>query len=207
MGEAQAAGEVAVTLEDLIRELRLELAGEVPIRLHESAGLGHGKSTKGGAAGDLGGIEYGSILPKSRAVGWTGLPFAPAFERRLSHPDWWGINELAASSILEVGDFCRSRHLSDLHRCPGETTSLCERIVAAVTELGQPIGQVAWREGLDAEVVYALAFQGLRHAYAWRHRKVHAYMRAAKELERDTRVICPLCIGRTVVMRRTRSAA
>ena len=181
-------------LRELVDELRLELAGELPLVLHGHGYANDGKHTVQGQPEPT----YGHV---------TGLPFARAFERRLSHPDWWGINELASLSMVEVGDWCRSRHQSDLHRCPGRATSLCERIVMALAEFSQPIAQVAWRESLDEEVTYALATQALRHAYAWRHRRLHQYMRAATEKQRDLRVTCPLCEGRPVRMRRRTSAA
>ena len=180
-------------LAELLDELRRELASEVPIVLHSRVPIAGRHTVQGSPE-----MTYGHV---------TGLPFAPGFERRLSHRDWWGINELAASSMSEVGDWCRARHQSDLHRSPGRSTSLCERIVAALADFGQPITHVAWREGLDAAVIESLALHALRHAYAWRHRRLHSYMRSATENERDRRIECPLCTDRSVRMRRRTSAA
>jgi hypothetical protein len=175
----------------LVLELRHELHVELPIRLHQRTPEV---------------LKRTDDDPEKSFGHSIGMPFTAAMLRRLSHRDWWGINELAASSIGEVGDYCRARHASDLHRSPGRSTSLCERIVSALCEFGQPIAHVAWREGLDEETTYALAIQGLRHAASWRHRQLHRYMRTARERERDGRVECPLCIGRVVVMRRGRAA-
>ena len=101
---------------------------------------------------------------------------------------------------------CRSRHLLDLHRCPGRSTSLCERIVSALT-YGQPIEAVAQRESLDDELTYALALQAIKHALRWRHNQLHRYMRASRENERDSIVYCPLCHDRPVTMRRRANVA
>jgi hypothetical protein len=177
----------------LVTELRLELRNEFPLILH-TAHVPRLRNRDGGTDRD------------NADEGGVGMPFTVAMHRRLSHPDWWGIDELAALSILEVGDWCRSRHLSDLHRSPGRSTSLCQRIVSGLAEFGAPIGQIAWRESIDEELTYALAVQGLRHAFAWRHRRLHQYMRTARERERDALVVCPLCSGRPVTMRRGRAA-
>lgn len=195
----------------LLTELRLELAGETPIALHPGARSRGQRSTKryeredDGSGPSVGG---GTWLREPTAGYGTrvGLPFTPGFERRLSHRDWWGINELAEASVGEIGDWCRSRHQSDLHRCPGRSTSLCERIVAALATYGQPIGQVAWREQIDPELVEDLAVKALRHARTWRHRKLHMYMRAARENERDLAVRCPQCNGELFVTRRRPAA-
>jgi hypothetical protein len=192
-------------LDELLAELRTELRNELPIVLHPGARIRGHRHTKRAIRDEDTSHESGGSGWHSSGAGYgtrIGLPFTVGFERRLSHPDWWGINELAARSILEVGDFCRSRHQSDLHRCPGRSTSLCERVVSAMAQFGQPVGQIAWREGLDEELVYALAVQGLRHAFAWRHRRLHQYMRSATDRERDQRVTCPLCDGRPIRMRR-----
>lgn len=173
----------------LVAELRRELAGELPMVLHTH----HVPKLR---------TPDGETDRANADEGGVGVPFTVAMHRRLAHSDWWGIDELAALSILEVADFCRSRHQSDLHRCPGRSTALCERIVRALTEFGQPIAHVAWREGIDEELTYALAVQALRHAYAWRHRRLHQHMRTARERERDTVVVCPLCTDRPVTMRR-----
>ena len=210
LSDDQLSGMTA-TLDALILELRRELRGEIPTILHPHRDTRGQRSTKRYAEeGDTSHKAGGQTWHPEQGDGYgprIGLPFSAAFERRLSHPDWWGVDELASLSILEVGDFCRSRHLSDLHRSPGRSTALCERIVSALAEYGTPIGQVAWREKLDEELTYALAIQGLRHAFAWRHRRLHQYMRTATERERDSRVTCPLCEGRPVTMRVRRPAA
>lgn len=179
----------ADTLEVLVAEMKAELAAETPIRLHTG--------TPVPASREPGDATYGHM---------TGLPFTAAFSRRIGHRDHYGINELALDSLGEVGDWCRSRHASDLHRSPGRPTALCQRIVSGLTEFGAPLGQVAWREGLDEETTYALAVQALRHAAAYRHRELHRFLRSARESERDSVVRCPQCAGRVVVMRRRRAA-
>lgn len=170
-------------LDALIVDLRREIGAELPSVLHIGTPL----------ASEPGDTTYGHI---------TGLPFSVRFERRIGHPDWYGINELAASSILEAGDWCRSRHQSDLHRCPGRSTSLCERIVMGLGQYGQPLAQVAWRERLPLDITATLAERALLHAARWRHRELHRYMRNARERQRDTVVYCPLCQGARVQMRR-----
>lgn len=175
-------------LQALVIELRRELRGEIPAVLH-TRHVPRLRNRDGGTDRD------------NADEGGVGMPFTTAMHRRLSHSDWWGVDELASLSILEVGDMCRSRHLSDLHRCPGRSTSLCERIVQAVS-YGQPVEDIAINEGLDVSLTEQLAVKGLAHAFRWRHGQLHRYMRAARERERDSKVDCPLCIGRPVTMRR-----
>jgi len=195
-----------MSLAALISELRLELAHELPLRLHPAASnRGQRSSKRAIREEDTSHESGGTTWHPTQGAGYgtrIGLPFSVAFERRLSHPDHWGINEIAARSIIEVGDWCRSRHLSDLHRCPGRSTSLCERIISAIAEFGHPFAQIAWREGIEVAMVEDLAFHAIRHAYAWRHREIHRYMKVARERERDTVVYCPLCLGRKVTMRK-----
>jgi hypothetical protein len=189
--------------ECLLSDLRAELAGESPLVLHPHANTRGQRTTKRDRSDDDQDEASGPIWNAVHGAYGTriGLPFAVGFERRLGHRDGYGINELALSSIGEVGDWCRSRHVSDLHRSPGRRTSLCERIVSALAEFGQPVGQVAWRESIDEEVAFGIAVNALRHAFAWRHRRLHQFMRLATEKERDHRIACPLCEGRPFRMR------
>ena len=179
-------------LDALRRDLAAELRGETPIRLHTYA-VTPSKKIDGSSE-----ETYGHM---------TGLPWTPAMERRVSHSDWWSIDELAHRSLKEIGDMCRSRHATDLHRSPGRSTSLCERIVSGLCEFGHPLAQIAWREGLDEQHVIDLATKALQHASKWRHQRLHQYMRTARETERDTVVQCPQCHGQIVVLRRRRPAA
>lgn len=139
-----------------------------------------------------------------------GVPLSRGAEMYLERK---GIDSVPQRSIEEIGWFCHARHYTHCEKdgCPTEglpaRTPLCERIAAAAVELHQPLGQIAWREDRPADEINDLALQGLVHAKAWRHRQLHAYMRSAKELERDTRIMCPMCVGRTVTMRRPIRAA
>lgn len=180
-------------LDPLVLELRRELRGEIPTILHTR----HVPKLRN---------RDGATDRDNADEGGVGMPFTMAMHRRLSHSDWWGIDELASLAILEVGDYCRSRHLSDLHRSPGRSTALCERIVRALAEFGHPIGQVAYRESIDEELAYALALQAIKHALRWRHNQLHRYMRSSRENERDSIVYCPLCHDQPVTMRRKPAA-
>lgn len=106
--------------------LRRQLWYETPVRLHSRSGSG--RSTKGGAAGDVGGHAY-TARAKTQAVGigWTGLPFAREFERYLEHPERW--NKTARQgmlSMIEVAEWCRRRHVT--HDVSGRP--LCYLILA-----------------------------------------------------------------------------
>lgn len=154
-------------LDTLTVELRAELMSEVPTRLHESAGLGKGRSTKGGAAGDLGGIEFGNVPAKVRASGWTGLPFTREFQRYLS--DQRGADFIADDSFAEIHAWCRREHWREQHVADDPFAwGLCARLAIAVVELRQPIVFVAEREGIDRWLVKRLLTDALVYAKRWR---------------------------------------
>lgn len=175
------------TLQALVDELHDELRAELPERLH----VRHQQAIKGPRGG------------KDPTFGHrVGLPFSGRFERRLQHRDWYGIEYLAAASIGEVADWCRARHHSELHRSPGRTTSLCERLVSALCEWSQPLSLVAYREGISVEDAAELATAALRHGAMWRHREVHRAMGPGSR--REAPASCPQCVGRVIAMRRPR---
>lgn len=124
-----------------------------------------------------------------------------------------GADTLPQRSLEEIGWFCHARHSAhcEVDGCPPEglpaRTPVCERIARRVVEFQQPLAHIADRLERPVPEIHDLAFKGLRHARAWRHRQLHAYMRSARENERDTRVQCPLCSGATVTMRPPRKAA
>lgn len=139
-----------------------------------------------------------------------GMPLSRAAERFFEGK---GIDAVPQRSVEEIGWFCHARHAAhcEVDGCLPQglpaRTPLCERIARRVVEFQQPISFVAARVERPIAEVESLAIQGLRHAQSWRHRELHRYMKAARELERDTRIICPLCVGKTITMRRNPRAA
>ena len=193
-------------LDELVRELRRELADAKWFRFHTRVVPSSPES-----------IQVSRWDPESGKwqPNWdeqievldagAGMSFSRSTELFLERR---GVDALPARSIEQVGWYCHKGHAThcEADGCPAEglpaRTPLCERIVAAVVEHKAPLGQVAWREGRSVSEIRELAVRGLIEAEAWRHRQLHAYMREARENERDTRVMCPRCIGRTVTMRR-----
>lgn len=138
-----------------------------------------------------------------------GMSLSPAAERYL---EGRGVDALPQRSLEEIGWMCHVRHGAhcEADGCPEQgppaRTPLCERVARGMLRLDGSLIAVADNEKRATVEVREIAIQALRHARAWRHRQLHTYMRAARELERDTRVICPLCLGRTVSMRPGRVA-
>ena len=157
-------------LAELIEDFRAELEAEIPMRLHP--GLGGGKHTKGGPAES----EYEPGEPIERRwngggrVGWTGLPFTPAFQRYLGHSENYGYEFIAAASFDEIAAYCRSKH-DESHSAGGPTASTCRRIAVAVVELRQPIPFVAVQEDVGIFAVRKSLLDVLRHAERWRQMK------------------------------------
>jgi len=138
-----------MTLPDLITELRLELAAELPQRLHAGQPSG---DTKDGEP------NYGHM---------TGLPFSRAFDRYLSGDH--GGDYLASDSFTEIRDWCRIEHYQQKHT--GEDPfawNLCARIAIAAVELRQPIAFVADSEAIDVWLARDLLTKSLGHARDWR---------------------------------------
>lgn len=133
----------------------------------------------------------------------AGPPFHPMFVRYLE-----GRGGLAQSSISKIGEWCHAQDLQhcEMDGCTGEggavRTPLCERVVAALVEFGQPLNQVAWREDLSSEEVETLAIRRLKGAASWRHSELHRMMAKRRENQRDTLIICPLCLDKRIQMRR-----
>lgn len=137
-------------LNDLIREFRLELAGELPIRLHASV---QSEPTADGEP------NYGHM---------TGLPFARQFDRYLN-PYQHGGDFLAADSFTEIRDFCRIEHYQQQHTGADPFAwNLCARIAIAAVELRQPLIFIADSEGIDVWLARDLLTKALEHAQAWR---------------------------------------
>jgi hypothetical protein len=181
-----------MTLDELIQDLRDELRAETPMRLHARA------------VPVL--RDHDGITDRRNAdEGGTGLPFSAAFHRYLAHPDAWGTSRLGMSSILEISSWCAGEHPD--HRRPLFTRTVCADLAFQVGYLGQSVEDVVWLTGLSRPQVEGMLHKALGFAAVWRHRRLHAAMREARETERDTQVLCPECFGRKVVMRRTKPAA
>jgi hypothetical protein len=157
-------------LDCLIRRLRDELRAETPMRLH-ARGVGGQRSTKRGSEEDDGSgpRSTGGTWQPTVGPGYgtrVGLPFTPAMERYLNHPDHWGTSRLGMSSIIEVSEACAARHPH--HRRPLFTRSLCGDLVFKAGYLGQSVDDIAWITGFSREKVMGLLTWGLRHAAQWR---------------------------------------
>jgi hypothetical protein len=200
----------------LVRELKRALWDETETRLHAR--------TVPSEVVEVFGSVYDERVGKWKPD-WTcmeplldagaGPPYTTGFAIRISHPDEWGSRQLAMLSIEEIADMCRSRHHSALHRSPGRTSALCERVVSGLTEYGYSLSTVTARERRQAEehgyegadliepqYIKSCAVHAMRHGASWRHRRLHQYMRSARENERDSVVVCPLCQGQKITMRR-----
>lgn len=191
-----------MALEHLVQALRRELADELP-KMHSRAVPAEAVpiqvSRYDGERWQPNWDEWIEVLDAGE-----GPPFNPMFVAFLDGEK--GTAFLAQSSIREVGGFCHARHSGhcEMDGCPPEglraRTPLCERIVVALVELGQPIGQIAWRERLASEVIESIAVRALEHAKAWRHRELHRVMAGRRVNHRDNMlvVICPVCRGKDV---------
>jgi hypothetical protein len=167
-------------LDCLIRRLRDELRAETPMRLH-ARGVGGQRSTKRGSEEDDGSgpRSTGGTWQPTIGPGYgtqVGLPFTPAMERYLGHPDGWGLARLGMSSIIEVSEWCSPRHPT--HRRPLFTRSLCSELAFQAGYLGQEPSDIAWLHDLPIEVVSGLLIAALRHAETWR---VERFMRLTRE--------------------------
>jgi hypothetical protein len=172
-------------LDCLIRRLRDELRAETPMKLH-ARGVGGQRSTKRASEEDDGSgpRTTGGTWQPTVGPGYgtqVGLPFTPAMERYLGHPDGWGLARLGMSSIIEVSEWCSPRHPT--HRRPLFTRSLCSELAFQVGYLGQTVADVAWLYDLPIEVVSGLLTAALRHAELWR---VERFMRLTREPGHET---------------------
>lgn len=147
-----------MSLHDMICDLRLELRGEIPDRMHTShvPKLLNDDGTTDRSNADQGGL---------------GLPWTAAMHRFIGHWSHWGNSRLGTLSILEVSDWCHARHTS--HAIPGSTRSLCAQMLHEVTLLGQEPADVAWIHGLPLYQVTSMLTQALHHAADWRFRQEH----------------------------------
>ena len=150
--------------------LREELRAETPLRLHTHSSAGQ-RSTKRDIAEDddshkSGGSTWHSETGASYGTR-VGLPFSPAFDRYLSHPDAWGLTRLGMASILEVSEACAARHPT--HRRPLFQRTLCAQLLYQVGYLGQSVEDVMWSTGMSREQVEGLLHWALVHAAHWRY--------------------------------------
>lgn len=137
-------------------ELRLELAGELPLRLHvgQGASPAEGRHTVQGRPE----MTYGHM---------TGLPFARQFDRYLSGEH--GGDFLASDCFAAIRDQCRKEHWREQHTGPDPFAwNLCSRLAIAYVELRQPVTFIAAVEGIDAWLVRNLLTEALKFARDWR---------------------------------------
>lgn len=156
-------------LDDLIRELRAELAGELPLKLH-AASPANGRHSHGGAAepsGDDIEPEYARPVGRYYDPGMTGLEFSRAFDRYLSGNH--GGDFLASDSFDHIRDVCRRDHWREAHTGDNPFAwNLCARLAIAVVELRQPIAFIADAEGIDVWLTRNLVTTALTEARQWR---------------------------------------
>ena len=154
-------------LSALVLELRRELAGELPLKLHASAPAA-GRHTKGGPA-EPSSDDAPADRPKGHYYqpGMTGLPFSRQFDRYLSGEH--GGDYLATDSFTEIRDHCRKEHWRELHTGDNPFAwNLCARIAIAAVELRQPLAFIAEREGIDLWLARNLLTDALEYARQWR---------------------------------------
>lgn len=155
-------------LSAMIVRFRAELAGELPIKLHEFAS--NGRHSKGGAA--EGEVSTGAPVERRMQhrpgdIGMTGLPFSRAFDRYLSGQH--GGEFIAADAFTEIRDFCRREHWREQHTAENPFAwNLCARIAIAAVELRQPLAFIAEQEGIDLWLARNLLTTALEHAEKWR---------------------------------------
>jgi hypothetical protein len=157
-------------LDCLIRRLRDELRAETPMKLH-ARGVGGQRSTKRASEEDDGSgpRSTGGTWQPTVGPGYgtqVGLPFTPAMERYLNHPDHWGLSRLGMASILEISEACAARHPA--HRRPLFTRTVCSDLAFKVAYLGQSVEDVAWITGLSVDQVSGMLMWALKHAADWR---------------------------------------
>ena len=143
-----------MTLEELIRELRMELRDEVPLKMTQHATP---------VLRDWEGIPDS----KDPDEGGVGPPFTAAFHRYLSGPDSWGTSRLAMLSIIEVSDWCAARH--PVHRRPMFTRTLCAQLTFEAAYLGQELRDLWWlHPDLSPSQIAGMLEAALSHAAEWR---------------------------------------
>lgn len=167
-------------LDDLVRELRLEMAGELPIRLHARV---QSEPTADGEP------NYGHM---------TGLPFARQFDRFLSGNH--GGDFLADDCIEAIRDWCRVEHWREAHSGDDPFAwNLCARIVIAFVQLGQPLTFIASPEAEDLDVwlVRRLLTDALVWGKRWREdRKAGVRISDESRLELDESEALPIVLAR-----------
>lgn len=144
-------------LADLIRELRIELAFEIPPRLHDDSG----ESVSDDRTGPV------RRRTNGHPATWTGLPFAHQFDRFLSGNH--GGDFPADDCFPAIRDWCRAEHWREQHMTgnPFEW-GLCARIASAAVERAEPLSFIASQEQIDLWLVRRLLLDALRFADRWR---------------------------------------
>lgn len=167
-----------MTLEELIRELRLELSGELPLKLH--AGQPASVSVEGEPT-------YGHM---------TGLPFSRAFDRYLGGNH--GGDYLAADCFEAIRDWCRIEHWREKHSGDNPFAwNLCGRVVIAAVELDQPLHFIATQEGIDVWLTRRLLTDALLFARGWREdRKAGVRISDESRLQLDESEALPVVLTR-----------
>jgi hypothetical protein len=156
----------------LVSELRLLIADEAPVRLHQSGGSDDPRDP-----------SYGNV---------TGLPWTRAMRRYLSHPEQWGRSRLGMLSIMEVDAWCYQRHHT--HRAGrdpltlGGRRNLCAALLVTVCY---------WRRDCPPELEPLLR-PALRHARHWRLQRARPRLEEPLPYERVTKPLQPIRRSSTV---------
>lgn len=166
-------------------ELRLELAGELPLRLH---------AFQGSAPAEGRHTVQGQPMPTYGHM--TGLPFARQFDRYLSGEH--GGDFLASDCFAAIRDMCRKDHWREQHTGTDPFAwNLCSRLAIAYVELRQPITFIAEAENIDAWLVRNLLTSALRYARDWRSdRKAGIAIGDASRKQLDESEALPVVLAR-----------
>jgi len=176
-------------LDDLIGELRREIAAELPLQLHQE----YGEPMAEGVSGRV----LKARTNGGHSIGWTGLPFAHQFDRFLSGDH--GGDFLASDSFAAIRDQCRAQHWREGHTGEDDpfAWNLCARIAIAAVELRQPLTFIAEREGIDTWLVRNLLTTALQLAHQWREdRKAGIRIGDESRLQLDLAEALPVVLAR-----------
>lgn len=138
----------------LLMRLRMLLRSEVPMKLTQHATP---------VLRDWEGIPDN----KDPDEGGVGPPLTAALHRYLAGPDAWGTTRLGMLSIIEVSDWCASRHPP--HRRPMFTRTLCGQLTFEAAYLNQELGDLFWlHSDLSLPQLSGMLQAALNHAEDWR---------------------------------------
>ena len=151
------------TLTTAIGELRTEIRGEVPDRLHAS----HVPKLLN---------DDGTTDRDSADEGGLGLPLTARMHRFIGHWSHWGQSRLGTLSIMEVSDWCHARHTG--HSLPGRTRSLCALMLHHVARGVEPKDLaaeegLAYLHSLRPDHLELMLMAALNHAAHWRTGQEH----------------------------------